>query len=259
MQTTIINAIVIGLIGTNVLLPIKDINTINFPGNDKIESIVDYEDSGPDDLTPNYLEATSYINDHGQVIVTNVDDNLVLVNKKRNLPYNYKPMDLVIPKVNFSFGGKHDKKHLRKEAASALEELFFAAQEENIMLYAVSGYRSYSTQKALFDNKSRSVGVEKANLLVAKPGQSEHQTGLAMDVSVKSIGFVLEEYFQNTAEAEWLKVNAHKYGFIIRYEEDTTEITGYSFEPWHIRYVGKEFSQQIYETNITLEEFLGDI
>lgn len=259
MQNNIINAIVIGLIGTNVLLPIKDINTINLLKDNTKEIIIDYDNSELDNLTVSSLKGSSYINENGQAIIKNVDDFLVLVNKKRNLPHNYKPNDLVIPKVKFSFSGNYEKRYLRQEAASALEELFLGGQAENIILYAVSGYRSYSTQKSLFDNKSRSVGAEKANLLVAKPGQSEHQTGLAMDVSSKSINFVLEEYFKNTAEAKWLEANAHKYGFIIRYGEDTTEITGYSYEPWHVRYVGKEFATQIYEANLTLEEFLGDI
>lgn len=277
MKKRLINSIALCLIGANVLLPIKDVNIINFSKDNNIETVVnipDYDDSMfvelvsedliveelvVEDLIVDYLEGTSYINEYGQAVITNVDDILVLVNKKRNLPSNYKPKDLVIPKVKFSFNGTHDKKHLRKEAASALEELFLGAQEENITLYAVSGYRSYSTQKGLFDRKANAVGAEKANLLVAKPGQSEHHTGLAMDISAKSINFVLEEYFKDTAEGIWLKTNAHKYGFIIRYQEDTTETTGYSYEPWHVRYVGKEIAAQIYEENITLEEFLGDI
>lgn len=258
MQKSIINAIALGLIGTNVLLPIKDIDAINLLKNKNVQ-VVNYNDSNIENLTIDYLENTSYITEYGQVIIINSDDNLVLVNKKRNLPFNYKPTDLVIPKVKFSFSGNLEKRYLRQEAATALEELFLGAQKENIILYAVSGYRSYSTQKVLFDNKSRYVGAEKANSLVARPGQSEHQTGLAMDVSARSINFVLEEYFKDTAEGKWLKINAHKYGFIIRYQEDTTGITGYSYEPWHVRYVGKEIAAQIYEANITLEEFLGDI
>ena len=96
-------------------------------------------------------------------------------------------------------------------------------------------------------------------MLVAYPGQSEHQTGLAMDVSSQSVGFTLEEDFGQAKEGIWLKDNAHKFGFIIRYGKDNTHITGYSYEPWHIRYVGKDVANEIYEKNITLEEFLGDV
>ena len=95
--------------------------------------------------------------------------------------------------------------------------------------------------------------------MVAYPGQSEHQTGLAMDVSCQSVGFTLEEDFGQTTEGIWLSENAHKFGFIIRYGKDTTNITGYSYEPWHIRYVGKDAAKEIYDLNITLEEYLGDV
>lgn len=191
-------------------------------------------------------------------VVKNVDDILVLVNKKRNLPADYIPSDLVKPDVNFSFKEDIPKRYLRKEAAEALEKLFEEAKQDNIILYAVSGYRSYNRQKTLFDNKSNQVGPEAANLVVAYPGQSEHQTGLAMDVSSQSANFALEEYFEDTPEGKWLKDNAHRAGFIIRFKKDATDITGYSYEPWHIRYVGEDVAKEIYERDIVLEEYFGD-
>ena len=231
--------------------------------NDIEDSISDTNNTSLDNNIPDnnidYLKDTTYEDENGKLIVKNTEDILVLVNKKRNLSSDYKPEDLVIPSVRFPFKEILEKKYLRKEAADALEELFIQAEKEDIILYAVSGYRSYNTQKMLFDNKERKVGFEKANLLVAYPGQSEHQTGLAMDVSSESVKFTLEENFGQAVEGKWLKDNAHKFGFIIRFQKETTDITGYSYEPWHIRYVGQEIAKEIYEKNITLEEFLGDI
>lgn len=203
------------------------------------------------------LMDTVYINDEGQKIITNPDDILVLVNKERNLKSDYKPNDLVIPNVSFSFEGEDQKKYLRKEAATALEELFKEGEKEEIILYAVSGYRSYGRQQALFNYRAERDGIEEANKLTAIPGQSEHQTGLAMDVSSKGVLLSLDEDFGQTIEGIWLKENAHRFGFIIRYLKDKTDITGYSYEPWHIRYVGKDVAKEIYENNITLEEYLG--
>ncbi len=204
------------------------------------------------------LKDTTYETEDGKIIVKNTEDMLVLVNKRRNLPSDYKPKDLVVPKVSFSFKEDLEKRYLREEAALGLEELFEEAEKNNHILYAVSGYRSYNTQKGVFDRKEKSVGFEKANQLVAFPGQSEHQTGLAMDISSKSANLSLEEVFGQVPEGIWVKENAHKFGFIIRYPKEATEITGYSYEPWHIRYVGKEVATEIYEKNVTLEEFLVD-
>ena len=190
-------------------------------------------------------------------LIENVDDILIVINKKRYLDSDYKPNDLVVPNVKFSFDGEHEKKYMRQEAASALEELFNQAKEEGIYLYAVSGYRSYSTQERLFKNRANRVGEEEANKLSARPGESEHQTGLAMDVTSQSAKFDLIEEFGDTEEGKWLKDNAHKFGFIIRYLKEKTDITGYSYEPWHIRYVGKDVAKKIYNEGITLEEYFG--
>ena len=204
------------------------------------------------------LANTSYIDQEGYTIIKNPDDVLVLVNKNRNLPSDYVPEDLVIPDVRFSFEEYDEKKQLRKIAADALEDLFAKAEEEGFYLYAKSGYRSYARQKFLFDYRAERYGVEATNKLTAYPGQSEHQTGLAMDITLKSLNFELMNTFGQTEEGIWLSQNAHKFGFIIRYKEDAVDITGYDYEPWHIRYVGQDIAREIYERNITLEEYLGD-
>ncbi len=191
------------------------------------------------------------------VSIDKAEDILIVVNKDIHVDSDYKPDDLVIPDVKFSFDGEHEKKYMRQEAAKALEELFKNAYEEGKYIFALSGYRSYNTQKYIFNNFADRMGEEEANKLSARPGQSEHQTGLAMDITSQQVGFGLEEEFGNTNEGKWVKDNAHKFGFIIRYPKDKTHITGYLYEPWHLRYVGKDVAQKIYNEQITLEEYFG--
>ncbi|WP_274365835.1 M15 family metallopeptidase [Paenibacillus thermotolerans] len=181
--------------------------------------------------------------------------DILLVNKRFSLPSDYTPQELVVPDVPFSFDGYSPKKQLEKEAAHALEILFAAAKDEGLKLNAVSGYRSYGTQKAIFDRNAKRKGAKEANRTSAYPGQSEHQTGLAMDVSTDSIGNALEESFGETEEGMWLADNAMKYGFIIRYPKSKEEITGYKYEPWHLRYVGVEAATYLSEHELTLEEY----
>jgi len=179
--------------------------------------------------------------------------NLMLVNREYVLPADYEPSDLIRPNV------KHDSSAImmRAEAAHALEELFAAAKAEmGYTLIAASGYRSYRTQEIIFERKIKNTGSrEKAMLLVAPPGASEHQLGMAMDVKCPSVKN-LHPNFAKTKEGQWLRENAHRFGFIIRYKEEWTEITGYSYEPWHVRYVGKEHAQAIYQLDIPLEEYI---
>ncbi|MGI6685283.1 MAG: M15 family metallopeptidase [Bacillota bacterium] len=205
------------------------------------------------------FDKTTLINENGKQIVTNVDSLLVLVNKKRSIPADYKPKNMVIPDVKFSFEGNSPKKYLREDAARALEELFQDAQKEELVLLATSGYRSYETQKRIFENKAKAIGEKAANMVSAYPGQSEHQTGLAMDLTCPEASFRLVESFGETKEGIWVNENAHKYGFIVRYQKGKEEITGYSYEPWHIRYVGKEVAKYVFENNITLEEYFAEI
>ncbi|MBE3570896.1 MAG: M15 family metallopeptidase [Bacillales bacterium] len=192
----------------------------------------------------------------GKKVITNPENVLVLVNKEYNLPGGYAPKDLIRPAVRFSFGDeKIEKSLMRKEAAKALEKMFAAAAKDGVYLYAVSGYRSYNRQVAVFNNEMANSGKEKANQAVATPGQSEHQTGLAMDISGKSVRFLLTESFENTKEGQWLAKHAYEYGYILRYPKGKEEITGYKYEPWHFRYVGVDAAKKIYENGWTLEEF----
>lgn len=204
--------------------------------------------------TKKYLQQV-LLNDH--TIISNPTAILVLANKNNSLPSNYVPQNLIVPNVKFSFTEYDQKKLMRQDAASALEELFGSAKKDNINLYAVSGYRSYSRQKAIFTSNVNKYGIERANQFSAKPGESEHQTGLAMDITSSSVNFRLTQSFGEAKEGKWVKENAHKFGFIIRYQKGKEHITGYQYEPWHLRYVGKEVATEIVNRNITFEEYLG--
>lgn len=191
----------------------------------------------------------------GKPMLKNPDSPMVLVNKTHNLSADWKPDDLVIPNVAFPEGKAEAVKYMRKDAAKALERLFNGALEDGIKLYGVSGYRSYARQQSIYNNEVKNYGVDAANKAVAQPGQSEHQTGLAMDVSCASMGYGLDDSFENTKEGKWLKAHAVEYGFIIRYQKDKVDITGYMYEPWHVRYVGKDAANYITANNITFDQY----
>ncbi len=157
---------------------------------------------------------------------------ILLVNKTHSLPSNYAPGE-------------------NQEARNALTELQQAAAKQGYSLPLLSGYRSYSYQKTLYQNYVNRDGEEKANTYSAKPGQSEHQTGLAFDVGD------LNSSFGRTPAGIWLKENAHLYGFIIRYPQGKESITGYAYEPWHVRYLGVSVATEVYQQGVTLEEYLG--
>ncbi|MEK4747883.1 MULTISPECIES: M15 family metallopeptidase [Niallia] len=230
----------------------------------KEDQVKDEEQQAPEKVSeeeknPWTLESV-FFNDikevDGRKVIQNPTNIVSLVNKEFGLPDGYAPEDLVRPKVEFSFGNQDiEKSYMRKEAAKALEDMFNGAKKSGITLYAVSGYRSYNRQTEVYDAEVSRVGEEKAVQAVAYPGNSEHQTGLAMDISSESADFLLTEGFGETKEGKWLKENAHLYGFILRYPKGKEKITQYKFEPWHFRYVGKKSAKDIYENDWTLEEY----
>ena len=176
-------------------------------------------------------------------------DLLVIANKNNALASSYVPSKL--RNVNVTRKSSTSTRMV-DGAASALESLFAGAKKSGIQLGAFSGYRSYKDQQAAY-------GKYKDDSISARPGHSEHQTGLAQDVvsaaKVNGDGSnVLVQSYGTTKEGKWLAANAHKYGFIIRYPKGKEKITGYSYEPWHIRYVGKDVAAKLYAQNWTLEE-----
>ncbi|MEH7387331.1 M15 family metallopeptidase [Bacillus sp. JJ1521] len=185
------------------------------------------------------------------------DPFLLLVNKEVGmLDETYVPQNLTVPNVAFSTP-VDERKHMVKEAADALEQLFVQAGNDGITLHAQSGYRSYGTQQSLYDNYVRVNGEEEASTFSAKPGQSEHQTGLAMDVTSDSVDNLLVQEFGETPEGKWVAEHAAESGFIVRFQLGKEDITGYMYEPWHLRYVGVEHAKYITEHGLTLEEYLG--
>lgn len=188
--------------------------------------------------------------------VENPDSIEVLVNKQHLLPESYEPSDLVKPDVPFYFEEDLPKRYMREEAAEALEKLFEAARAEGLNLVGASGYRSYERQKQIYESNVAKMGKEAADKVSAFPGASEHQTGLAIDVTSSEMGYGLDQAFGDTEEGKWLANHAYQYGFIIRYPEGRTEVTGYSYEPWHLRYVGKKAAEEIHKNNLVLEEYV---
>ena len=182
------------------------------------------------------------------------ESDMILVNKEYGLPKDYVPSDLMPVNVTFAQGVAESKKQMRADAARALEEMFSAALEDGIELLGISGYRSYYTQRNIYERRLQEAGEKHVSRYNAKPGHSEHQTGLAMDVGCP--GYVdLTERFARTPAYRWLQKHAHEYGFIIRYTEYGEEETGYAFEPWHVRYVGEE-ATAIWESGLTLEKYV---
>lgn len=236
-----------------------DSNTTN--NNDSInENQIESEEIEETEIDREFLLKSHFFNEvkvvNGNQIIENPSNIMAMVNKEYGLADDYVPKDLVIPQVDFSFGDADiPQSYLRKDAAAALEKLFKLAKEDNIELLAVSGYRSYFRQQGIFNVEKENKGEEQALQAVALPGQSEHQTGLAMDVTSRSVNLEITKKFGETKEGKWVSENAHKAGFIIRYPLGKESITGYQYEPWHLRYVGLEQAKVIYENKITLEEY----
>lgn len=159
-------------------------------------------------------------------------DGILIVNKSYPLPKNYNP-------------------GVNPEAQAALNQMFEAARSEGLILKVASGFRSYSTQQKLYNNYVKRDGAAAADRYSARPGYSEHQTGLAFDINKASGSFT------GTPECNWLAANAYKYGFILRYPEGKESITGYMYESWHYRYIGIEKAEKIYNSGLTLEEYYG--
>lgn len=232
-------------------------NTVN--DNQRDEEKTEQKQEQVEEKHPiNYVSKPTFY--QNVITVSNPDSMLVLVNKNYALSEDYEPSDLVLPNVLSTDYNQNQNQniYLRKEAAIHLEQLFYAAQNEaGLTLLARSGYRSYQTQISLYDRYVSQNGTEKADTFSARAGHSEHQTGLAMDVTADSVNRQLVTDFGLTPEGIWLKENAHRFGYIIRYLEGREDETGYQYEPWHIRYVGVEAATEIYENNWILEQYLN--
>lgn len=177
----------------------------------------------------------------------------VLVTKDRPLPEGYIPADLVRPTVP---SAPHTL--LNRPAAAAAEAMFTAAQAEGVSIILISGYRSYSTQAQVHDEHTAMLGRDAAAALSARPGRSEHQTGWAMDIGDGSGACSFTACFAGQPAAAWAKANARRFGFIVRYPPRARHITGYDYEPWHLRFIGVEAATDMTSRGVsTLEEYLA--
>lgn len=190
------------------------------------------------------LDNPYYIN----IKETKYKENLTLVNKYNYLNKDYIPNNL--ENINSKYSTSTLK--LASPAKDSFEKLAEDAKKENLYIIATSAYRSYSYQETLYNRYVQKDGIIKADTYSARPGHSEHQTGLAIDVQNKTLTYT---DFYKTNEFIWMQENAHKYGFILRYPKDKTNITGYNYEPWHYRYIGIEHATFIYENNLTFDEY----
>lgn len=211
-------------------------NKVKVTVKDKVEEIdTEIQKTQLEEDKDNTISDTVRIqNDESKVnatILDNYKNGVLIVNKNNPLPDHYDP-------------------GTNSEALQAFENMKTKAKEEGISLKIVSGYRSFQTQQSIYQRNVRLYGEEIANTFSAKPGQSEHQTGLAFDVNSTRWDF------KDTIEAKWLAENCYDFGFIIRYPENKEEKTGYVYEPWHIRYVGNKVANEIKNRGVCLEEYV---
>lgn len=173
-------------------------------------------------------------------------DPLVLVNKYHGLPETY------VPELE-KLGGRYGVGSMVPEAAAAFRAMADAAKQDGISLRSVSAYRSYQTQQGLYQHYVSIDGKANAQRYSARPGYSEHQTGLALDINTASIS----AHFEHTAEYAWLRANCARFGFLLRYPREKESITGYRYEPWHYRYVGQAIARTCMDQGLTYEEYLA--
>lgn len=182
----------------------------------------------------------------------------LVVNKRRPLnPVDFAPQ-LVAPQVGLRLGASNPEMQVSRQIVPAVEQLFAAAKQEGLDLIVASGYRSYKIQGTVYNNEVKRNGQQVADRESARPGYSEHQTGLAVDIGAASRKCEIESCFGDMAEGKWLAANAYKYGFIIRYQQGSEAITGYTYEPWHFRYVGTDLANELHrQGNPPLETFFS--
>ncbi|MBQ7605187.1 MAG: M15 family metallopeptidase [Firmicutes bacterium] len=185
------------------------------------------------------------------------DETVQLVNKVCGLSKDYKPANLQLTKYRATDRAEANQ-YMIDYAADAIDAMIEAAKEEGYTILVTTAYRSYSFQSTLYNNYVAQDGQAAADRYSARPGTSEHQSGLAADLTSATVNYRLTKDFGSTPEGQWLAQHAAEYGFILRYTADGEPITGYMYEPWHFRYVGVENATYIMENGLTLEEFIAE-
>lgn len=225
-------------------------------GNDTKSKLRDFKESiglSSDDKytteTKRYFEEI-----RANKLAPEIGSYMVLLNKTNYIPSSYIPDNLVSTTVR-----RNKEIELVKEVSDKVTEMFNDAEKDGLYIYLASGYRSYFYQEGIFSRRVSSHGFSEAETVVAIPGQSEHQTGLAIDITNEAMGFRLDQDFDEQAEFEWMMDNCYKYGFILRYRDGKEEQTGYIYEPWHYRYIGDvEAAKMIMENEFILEEYFEE-
>jgi len=192
-----------------------------------------------------------------QYSVTDPTSIWIITNKTHPLPKGYAPADLTQPTISVNTQKSGSENTIRLVLQPSLKQLFDAAKADGLALFMASGYRSETLQATYYNNYVATSGEADANRFSAKPGTSEHQTGLALDIAASSRVCYLDQCFANTPEGKWLASNAYKYGFVLRYPEGKEAETGYMFEPWHYRYVGLDLAKTIHDSGQTLEQYFN--
>ena len=213
----------------------------------------DFLNKVPETETPEEVQPEPTMNPEDDAKFYNAESLLILANKKHKLPNQYEPADLTEPDVRIRLDGIR----VREVMVNDLTAMFDAAEEEEIYLVLGSGYRSDEEQQSIYDEYVERLGQENADQISSKAGYSEHQTGLAIDIYNDDPTYDLSDEFVNTDAGKWLAEHAHEYGFILRYPQGAEEITGFAYEPWHYRYVGKEEAEKIHASGKCFEEYYG--
>ena len=217
--------------------------------DDYLKYYKDNKDKGLTDVVA--IKNTNTNNDfYTNTKETDVSKNeLMLINKYNYLTASYNPDDLEVFTNVYAYG---ENQSLRKDAYDAFIEMWNSANKDGYKLIVNSSYRSYDEQKKIYDDYSSWYGEEDADKKAARAGYSEHQTGLAVDIQSYCSQ---NKDFEECEEFTWLTNNAYKYGFILRYPKDKEYLTGYKYESWHYRYVGKKVSKYIHDNDITFDEY----
>ena len=210
---------------------------------------------GPWSAAKPYKRTSSSSSGYSDILDYDSGNLFVLVNKEHAVSDTYHPSGMVAVKDSIATWTGLE---LKKSAYEAYLEMLEDAQKEGHDFYICSAYRSIEKQKELYETSLKKNGKKYTEKMTAYPGTSEHHTGYAVDVTSKSMGWGLKQNFTDYADGQWITDHCSEYGFIIRYPEGKTDITGYSYEPWHLRYVGKTAAKEITEKGITLEEYLGE-
>jgi len=220
---------------------------------DKLEEYLEYHNSNKDlssDEVITKINTHTNIEPYEKIFDTDISKNeLMLVNKYYKLSEDYKP-EVELISSQYAYSGKYASKTI----IESIQNLIDAAKEDNIKLIVAAGYRSYKEQEDIYESYKINNGIREADEVVSRPGHSDYQTGLAVDIEPYA------KYIENVSESEeyqWLQNNMYNFGFIQRFPEGKEDITGFKYSAWHLRYVGIDAALYIHDNNITFEEYYG--